>query len=200
MKRFVFLLIFVCTGVFLASCDSNDKDEQNNATTVDEQIGKVLYENGDQTIELAASEKNLPAKFEDLALEREEVPHFQYLIKKADTQSEYEDAWGFYELDGKAPNIDFDSENAYFIGMYESGEGDGNCPAIIKDIQLDRDAKAMKVFIVELIGPNDGCDEMATPRTHVVKANKDISQGIESITMVEEYINNPIETEVPVGN
>src|SRR5699024_11173884 len=119
MKRILFFLTAVGVGILLVGCGTDGQQEdKDNHTSVHEQIGKNLSDNGD-SIKLVASEKNVPADFDETALQREEAPHFQYLVKKAENQSDYEESWDLYELENQAPHIDFDNDDVFFFGYYE---------------------------------------------------------------------------------
>ncbi|GAB4074500.1 hypothetical protein GCM10028778_20030 [Barrientosiimonas marina] len=198
-------VLFLSTLLMLAGCASGTSEEQHSndqtnsaSSAVKEQIGRDLSADSEQTITLAASEKALPAKFNEMAFKRKETPLYEYVVKEVTNQSDYEDAWDLYELENKPPRIDFTKKDALFIGLYESGEGSGNCPTMIKNIKLDSDHSTMTVMLNDLIGPTDNCEEMATPRTHVITITKETSQAINNLTLIEKFNDADVETDVPI--
>ena len=48
-----------------------------------------------------ASEKTLPSNFHEIAFERETTPLFQFLVRKAVNQSEFEQTWSLYGFEDK---------------------------------------------------------------------------------------------------
>ncbi len=136
-----------------------------------------------------ASEKTLPSNFHEIAFERETTPLFQFLVRKAVNQSEFEQTWSLYGFEDKIPNVNFDEKDVFFIGVHESG----SCPYTIKNVELSSDNNTMTVL---LSGPDGACTSDATPRTFVIQIDKEVSKGIENVVIVE----SGVETNVPFEN
>ncbi|KAB2336228.1 hypothetical protein F7731_12080 [Cytobacillus depressus] len=179
MKRiFLFVIAFLVIAS-LMGCDTNDKNTTN------------LSDEGGQAIEfkLIASEKNLPSNFDDIAFERKETPHFQYLVKKVENQSEYEDMWNLYGFENEIPNVDFNKKATFFVGVHESG----SCPYKINNVELSSDNKTMTLPLKE---PGGACNSDATPRTFVIQIDKEISKEIGNVVIVQSRVgtNVPFES------
>ncbi|HSJ38146.1 MAG TPA: hypothetical protein VK945_08010 [Planococcus sp. (in: firmicutes)] len=136
-----------------------------------------------------ASEKTLPSDFYEIAFQRETVPLFQYMIRRAVDQSQYEQTWDLYGFEGEMPSVDFDGKDVFFIGVQESG----SCPYELKSIEWSADNSTMTFPLSE---PGGDCTSDATPRTFVIQIDKEISKVIENVVIVE----SGIETNVPFEN
>lgn len=136
-----------------------------------------------------ASEKTLPSNFHEVAFERETTPLFQFLIRKAVNQSEFEQTWNLYGFEDKIPNVSFHEKDVFFIGVHESG----SCPYKVKNVELSSDNNTMTVPLSE---PDGACTSDATPRTFVIQIDKEVSKGIENVVIVQ----NRVETNVPFEN
>lgn len=101
----------------------------------------VSCTNDDGQYELIASEKSLPADFHEIVFVRKEVPFFYYGVTKAESQSQYENSWGFYRLEKKRPSVSFNENNVFFIGLEESG----SCPIELYDIKVNSKNEAMTI-------------------------------------------------------
>ncbi|MFJ7666784.1 hypothetical protein ACIQXI_06735 [Lysinibacillus sp. NPDC097195] len=128
---------------------------------------------------LIASEKTLP----------ESVGDFNYIIRKSNNKSEFEETWNFYRFDKDLPNIDLALKDIIFIGLEESS----NCPYEInnKNIELGLNNKVIKLTFPKQYG---ACFTDATPRTIVIEIDKVASKSIKHVVIVNE---NGEETSVP---
>lgn len=137
--------------------------------------------------EIIASEKTLPTNFYEIAFKRETTPYFQYLIKKSDHQSEFEQIWKLYGFEKNIPNVDFNEKDVFFIGVNESE----SCPYKVEDIELTSENKSITIALSEPEGP---CTSDATPRTFAIQIDKEISIDIENFVIVQSNV----ETIVPL--
>ena len=142
--------------------------------------------NNDESV--IASEKTLPADFYEIAFQRETVPHFQYMVRRATDQAEFEEIWDLYGFDDKMPSVDFDGNDVFFIGVQESG----SCPYELKSVERSADNSIMTIPLSKPEGDAD-CTSDAAPRTFVIQIDKEISKDIENVVIVE----SETETNVP---
>lgn len=176
MKRIPwFMLVFVMV-VLLVGCGKEDGDD-----SPDDQYDTIEFD-------VIASEKSLPDNFHETSFAREESPLFQYLIKKADNQADYEDIWNLYGLENDIPNVDFDRHSIIFVGVQESG----SCPTEIKDLAISAENSTLAIFLLD---PDGDCNADATPRSFVVKVEKAVIEEVDKVRMIEsrEETNIPLE-------
>lgn len=162
------LLLLASLLLILGSCSNDPKNNQQN-------------------FDIVASEKNLPANMHELAFQREETPRYHYLVRMADNQSDFEDSWSLYGFEKQAPELEFKEKSVFFIGVYESG----SCPSEIEKVELNADNTT-----ITIAHPDGNCTADATPRTFVIQIDKDKSNNIESVILVE----GGTETTVPLEN
>ena len=136
--------------------------------------------------DFVASEKTLPANFDEIAYDRETTPLFRVLVKKSVNQSEFAKTWNFYGLKKNRPSINFDEKDVFFIGVHESG----SCPYKTKNVEVSSENNILTVSLAE---PEGACTSDATPRTFVIEIEKEISKDIENVVIVQ----GGIETNVP---
>ena len=135
-----------------------------------------------------ASEKTLPFNFNEIAFQRETVPLFHFMVRKAVDQSEFEQNWDLYRFEGELPSVDFEGKDVLFIGFQESG----TCPEELGDIEWSPD-NTMRVPFIESDRP---CTGDATPRTLVIEFDKEQSSEMENLVIVQ----SGIATNVPFEN
>lgn len=135
-----------------------------------------------------ASEKTLPSDFYEVAFQRETVPYFHFMVRKAVEGSEFEQNWNLYGFEGEMPSVDFEGKDVLFIGFQESG----TCPEELGDIEWSPD-NTMRVPFIESDRP---CTGDATPRTLVIELDKEQSGEMENLVIVQ----SGIETNVPFAN
>lgn len=141
-------------------------------------------ENG---IKLVASEKKLPSNLHKIAIQREEVPYFNYFVKRVHNQTQYEEVWELFNLEQQLPKIDFEVNDIYFIGLQESG----SCPFEPEDVKISINNEVMKIHLSQ---PEGGCTSDATARTFVIEVNKESSSDVKNI-MINE---SAVETTLPI--
>ncbi|MUV37979.1 hypothetical protein JNUCC1_01787 [Lentibacillus sp. JNUCC-1] len=190
MKKILLFIIFLWVIAFLTGCGENGNH------TLDPSEGKINGQiktnlSGHQTIELIAREKTLPSNFDEMAYQRSEVPYFQYLVRKAEDQSEFEDTWNLYEFEAQMPSVNFDKKDIIFIGEHESG----SCPAEIDHIKLKSENESMTIY-TKVVGGADACTDDATPITFVIQMSKEVSNDLKDIIVAE----SKVETSVPFEN
>ncbi len=169
MKPLLALAVFLSL-LFVFGC-SKDEEEEGN------QINFNLIE----------SEKTLPADFHEIAYERDTTPYFQYLVKKVANLSEFEETWNLYGFENKILDVDFNEKEIIFIGVQESG----SCPYQIENIKVSPDKKALTVPLSE---PDGACTSDATPRTFIIEIDKQVSEGLENLIMIQ----SGTETAIPI--
>jgi len=139
---------------------------------------------------LIASEKNLPENFYEIAFQRKDTAHspkYEYLVRKADNESDFEDLWKLYNFKKHAPELDFNDKSVFFIGVIESG----SCPFKIEKVEPNSDNTNITIG---LIGSEGLCTDDISPRTFVIQMDKEKSKDVETVTIVE----NEAETSVPL--
>ncbi|TQR19418.1 hypothetical protein [Psychrobacillus vulpis] len=134
-----------------------------------------------------ASEKNLPTNFNEIALERKEVPHFQYLVSRVYDQAQFKEAWNYFGFNEQIPKVHFEEKVLLFIGLYESG----SCPYELENINTTIESKEMTIFLSETGGD---CTADATPRSFVIELDKESSNHIKNVVIVQ----SGVETTVPI--
>ncbi len=167
IKRFLALAVFLSL-LFIFGCSNDAEENQIN-------------------FGLVASEKTLPTDFNEIAFERSTTPYFQYLIKKAVNQSEFEEIWNIYGFEKKSSIVDLNEKDVLFIGVQESG----SCPYEIKNINLSSDKKDLRVSLSK---PDGACTTDATPRTFVIELDKEVSKDLKNMIIVE----SGTDTTVPI--
>lgn len=168
-KLLIVLLVFI--GL-LYGCKEGEKLQSNS---VNKQVDfKVL-----------TSEKTYPMNFDDIAFKRETTPYYKYLVRKAVNETELDDTWRLYGLEHEIPDVDFNESVVFFIGFTEGG-----CPFKIKDITFNSENNILNVSLLE---PDGNCTLMETPRTIVIKIEKELSEKIKTVTIFE----SDAETTVP---
>ena len=133
-----------------------------------------------------ASEKRLPANFDKIAYERFTVPSFKYLVKKAINQSEFEENWDLFGLEQPFPDVDFNEDVVFFIGLRESG----SCESEIKNLQF---VSKENKLIIPISGPDGACTADASPKTFVIELEQELSYNINELIIVQSNV----ETTVP---
>ncbi|MVO98723.1 hypothetical protein [Paenibacillus lutrae] len=190
MTNFKPLLALVLFMSLLSGCNKEANDNKPSASPQELQTDP-----GKRPIEFdrIASDKILPANFHEIAFERTTTPLFQYVVRKAVNQTQLEAAWNLYGFKNKLPNIDLNKKNVVFIGLHESG----SCPYTLKNIERSPDDKTITVpFTVSVSGTDHTCTSDATPRTFVIGLDKEISNVLESVVIVQ----SEVETSVPLEN
>jgi hypothetical protein len=163
-KLLIVLLVFIA---LLYGCDEEEKSQSQ----VD---FKVL-----------TSEEALPTNFYDIAFKRDTTPYYKYLVRKSVNKTELDETWRLYELEQEIPDVDFNESVVFFIGFTEGG-----CPSEIKDITFNSENNTLNV---PLLGPDGNCTTIESGRTIVIKIEKELSEKIKTISIVESYT----ETTVP---
>ncbi|MFV2047953.1 hypothetical protein ACEWK1_11315 [Metabacillus sp. YM-086] len=135
---------------------------------------------------MIASEKTLPADFNEIAFVRETGPMFEYMVNKSVNSSEFEQTWDLYGFENELPIVNFKEKDVFFIGVTESG----SCPYKIQNVELSSDNKTITVPLSE---PEGLCTSDATPRTFVIQVDKEASEKIGNVVIAE----SGYETKVP---
>lgn len=125
-----------------------------------------------------ASEKTLPTNFH-------EISYHKYLVKKASNQSEFEENWDLFDLEQAFPDVNFNENDVFFIGLYESG----SCESEIKNLQFVSEENKL---ILPISGPGGACTVDASPKTFVIELKQDLSYYVNELIIVENG-----ETSVP---
>jgi hypothetical protein len=180
-KHFLTLTMFLLL-LFGCSYDTND-----NNTLANEK--KLQSNTESKPIELEfniiASEKTLPTNFHEIAFERETTPLFQYLVIRAVNQSDFEKTWNLFGFENNKPNAELDENDVFFLGVRESG----SCPYTLRNIELSSDSR---ILTVPLSGSGGTCTTDATPRTFVIEIDKEISNNLERVEIIESGVSTSI--------
>lgn len=125
---------------------------------------------------LLTSEKTLPENFEEIAYKEDTG---RVLLRKADEQSAFDEYWRLFELDAPKPNVDFNEQVVFFIGIIESG----SCALEIEHVGLNEENTKMEIpltFESEELKKQKtvACTADATPRTFVIQLEKQITEKI----------------------
>lgn len=150
---------------------------------------------------LVASQKTVPRDFDRHAWKRQQVPKYEYLVRRVDQAAPYEAAWKWFRLEGKRPAADFARETVWFIALHHES---GSCPLTLADARVDAANRALRVSVAAKTPGQDNerpigtglmaCTADATPRTFVFTVAKDAVQGVERVVIVE----GERETEIPL--
>ncbi len=174
-KYVLYILIFLLA---LTGCSSKDNEVANK---------QVVQIPADE-IKIVASEKSWPDTFHEISFQREESPHFNYLVKMADNQVSFEEEWKLFNMSKEMPKIDFETKDAIFLGFTESG----SCPYLKEDINLKLDTDNMTVQLLE---HNVPCTMDETPRAIIIEVSKESSKDLQTVTIEESNIKTSIPIE-----
>jgi hypothetical protein len=166
----LFLPLMILSLLFLFGCSQDQGNKEGDAR-------------------LIASEKSLPANFHQIAYERNTTPFFQYLVRKTSSQTAFEETWGVFEFTSQQPKVDLSEKDILFVGIQESG----SCPYEIETIETSSDKKEITVSLSE---PEGACTDDATPRTFVIEIDKEVSQEVKNVVIVQSQV----ETSIPIKN
>ena len=164
-KPLLALLVFIS---LLFGCNENVVKTQFTITKV--QVDFTML----------ASEKALPENFHEIAFEVEDTTPI--LVKKAVDQTELEENWHLYELEQDMPDVDFNENVVFFIGVYESG----SCPLEIQSVELNADHTTMTIplsFPKELSGKDVACTADASPKTFVIQLEKKLTEKLNGLVI-----------------
>ncbi|WP_276351899.1 hypothetical protein [Cohnella caldifontis] len=186
-------LILLCAGC--ASSPESSKPEPGTPSVTSDQAAEAEPRplqsvfDGAQAIpsDLLASEKTLPPDFDRIAFTRPTVPHYEYVVSRADDEQGMKRLWSDFGLATKVPTVDFEHKRVYFIGVRESG----TCPYRLAGPSLSPEGTSL---IFGLTGAEGVCTADATPRTFVVAADhSDVEDVTEAVLAEGETV-----TSVPI--
>jgi len=140
-----------------------------------------------EEVQLIAAEKSLPRNFSEIAHERKEPPYYSYLVKRAASEKEFQEAAELFELKNRMPQVDFSNNEILFIGLLESG----SCPSQLKNVEISPKQKELNVHVAR---PDGNCTADATPRTFVIEMVKAAMEKLENVVIIEAGNR----TEVPI--
>ncbi|WP_409271934.1 hypothetical protein V1499_19870 [Neobacillus sp. SCS-31] len=130
-------------------------------------------------INLLSSEKSLPLNFDEIAFQNEDHPGNEYLVKKAVNQIGYLKMWRHFKLDTTGIQaVNFQKNAVIFIGTYESG----SCPYKIREAVFRNGGEELSI---QLAAESGVCTTDATPRTFVIKIEKDASEKLRNLIVVQ---------------
>ncbi len=164
----MFLILFL-TSLVLLGCRNGENHTEKDPVQND----------------LIASEKLFPVNFHEMAFERKEPPYFRYLVRKVENESEFYNNWKLYGFENKYPDIDFNKHDVFFIGVEESG----SCPFSIANIEISHDHNTITIPLSKAEGV---CTDDATPRTFVLKIDKERTKEIETVVIVQSEVESSI--------
>jgi hypothetical protein len=146
----------------------------------------LLFGCNDETenFTMLTSEKTLPTNFEDIAFKQGTDT---LLVRKAADQAEFDATWSLYGLETEMPEVDFNENVVFFIGVYESG----SCPLEIRRVELNADHTTMTIPLSmpkELSGKIVACTSNATPRTFVIQLEKELTENLDDLVIDETNV------------
>jgi hypothetical protein len=189
--RTISIVVLLWSALTVAGCASN-LDE--SILPSDEPKPKMAEDNRaiegtSVTTKIVASEKVLPADFNEASFRREVAPHYEYMATKSTDETQYRKAWSYYRFEEKQPEVNHKQNDTYFIGVHESG----TCPYETGEVSLRADGQAL---VVMLVGTGSYCTADARPRTFVIELNKEQSRAISEVVIIE----SDTETIVPLSD
>lgn len=143
-KKLIFLVaVVIIGGIVLSGCGQADQSQAGQG--------------GDDgvTSQVIATEKTLPQDFYAQAEQG-------VLAHKVKDQETFESQWAYSQLEGTAPERNWENEAVIFLGVIESG----TCPYEIDSLQFNDDDSELTVRFKT--DPNKACTDDATPRTFVL--------------------------------
>ncbi len=96
------------------------------------------------------------------------------MFHKASSTEELEQLWGNYKINKAIPKIEFAESDVYFLGLEESS----SCPYKIEQIEV-----GIKNMSIDLFSYEGDCTADASPRTFVIKLDKNSSNSLEKIEL-----------------
>ena len=131
------------------------------------------------SVRVGETEKTLPEGFYDLA-------ESGLLVSRAQDDTSYEALWQEYRLSGSMETVDWDREAVLFLGIFESG----SCPLHFESARLSEEEDNL---IVRLALEDDSvpCTDDATPRTIVLVLDRDVVNGLQTVTLEDYHGSNP---------
>jgi len=167
---FLLVMVFVISGCGTSRQDLNISKPpvQENETDHTRKIN----------VNLLTSEKKLPPDFEEAAFKRQTVPYYQYLVTKAEDQTEYTRLWSYFQLTQSDFSVNFAENDVLFIGVRESG----TCPYDLGDVRMNAEGTELTI---PLLGQGEVCTADATPKTFVFEVTKEEGKRIEDLIIEE---------------
>ena len=150
----------------------------------------VSCSQNEDIFKIIASEKNLPAHFNEVAFKREESPFYLYEVKKADNQTKYENAWSHYRFEKGKPDVDFKDKSVVFIGLTESG----SCALEVDEVTKGSEDNVMTI---QLHTPPGICTSDTSPRTFVIEIDHEIARKLDTVLIVENESQSAVPIEEP---
>lgn len=115
---------------------------------------------------LITTEKTLPEDFYELADQG-------VLAHVTSDQESFEAQWAYYGFSGTPEEHDWETKQAIFLGVFESG----SCPYAFKGYTMDHDEATINILL-DRQSKSKACTDDATPRAFVFMVNKDQFSGI----------------------
>lgn len=160
MKKIVCLIGLLA---IMAGCSSESDDEKAGMQDSDQTVKNIA--------KVIATEKTVPADFQETGFLREEPPGYTYLVKQATEQEQYKELWTYFRLQEEVPEVDLDVKSVMFFSLQESG----TCPFELKgeDVQLNPTTQTLEFEVSLANTEEEACTTDATPRTFVFEVTKE---------------------------
>lgn len=189
MPTFKTFCLFIVMAAMIAGCGSGDGAGNRETVPPEPTIKEESLLDNASIISFVtlASEKTLPANFNEAAFTRKVVPYFEYMVSKADDEADYDRLWKEYGFEISQPEADLAQSRLFFVGVRESG----TCPYELGDLALTEDGSGL---IVPLQSEGTYCTADAKPRSFVIELDRVAVKAVTDIIIVE----SDTETAVPL--
>lgn len=147
----------------LVGCSTEPNGEKAGMQDSDQKLKNIA--------KVIATEKTVPADFQETGFLREEPPGYTYLVKQATEQEQYEELWTYFRLQEEVPEVDLDVKSVMFFSLQESG----TCPFELKgeDVQLNPTTQTLEFEVSLASTEEEACTTDATPRTFAFEVTKE---------------------------
>lgn len=123
------------------------------------------------------SEKTVPSDIREIWSRRENSPNIPSLVYRLTNDAQLEEAWNYYSMENRAPDLDYESNEYYFVSVFESS----SCPYKLKNTTVNNYTKEI-VFYLHY--DDGGCNTDATPKTFVIEIDKTIAKNLKNASIV----------------
>ena len=156
MGNFKMVIMVIFVFLMLTSCGNKDQSGV---------LKPVLIE----------SQKSLPHSFEQIATESNGG---QYIVERVGSIEDLKERWDKFQIESELIDIDMETNDVLFIGLYESS----TCPYNIQNIDTDYNRNKL---IIKLFVEDENCTADASPRNFILSIDKDKSKGLTTLVIVD---------------
>lgn len=135
------------------------------------------------SVSLIACSNQLPSKSVIHSEQTGPVDHSigSRLVKIADRTETLDDLWGEFNLEGKAPTINFDESTILFLHTIES-----SCPKRVKKMEWNEDES---ILTLHTTTQSDNCNDIGIPRTFVLELEEVKVRKLDTVVFEGEPFN-----------